>query len=77
MCILITIKFQTNLTIDWDHTPAEYTCYGHKIIPSNIMPRIYCENIPKTYKVKIFYMSLSCTGVIYIWLDTLIRTAAH
>lgn len=41
---------KTNLTIDWDHTPAEYTCYGHKIIPSNIMPRVYCENIPKTYK---------------------------
>ncbi|KAM0733234.1 Tumor protein p53-inducible protein 13 [Formica fusca] len=41
---------KTNLTIDWDHTPAEYTCYGHKITPSMIPPKIYCENIPKTYK---------------------------
>ncbi|KAL6448279.1 hypothetical protein ACFW04_000327 [Cataglyphis niger] len=41
---------KTNLTIDWDHTPAEYTCYGHKITPSNISPKIYCENIPKMYK---------------------------
>ncbi|XP_011874122.1 PREDICTED: uncharacterized protein LOC105565485 [Vollenhovia emeryi] len=42
---------KTNLSIDWDHTPAEYTCYGHNIEPSHIIrPRIYCENIPKMYK---------------------------
>jgi len=41
---------KTNLTIDWDHTPAEYTCYGRNIIPNRIKARIYCENIPKTYK---------------------------
>ncbi|XP_072745291.1 uncharacterized protein [Anoplolepis gracilipes] len=41
---------KTNLTIDWDHTPAEYTCYGHKIIPSKLIPRLYCEKIPKMYK---------------------------
>nr|XP_012225307.1 PREDICTED: uncharacterized protein LOC105673903 [Linepithema humile] len=41
---------KTNLTIDWDNSPSEYTCYGHKITPSIIAPKIYCENIPKTYK---------------------------
>ncbi|XP_018050647.1 PREDICTED: uncharacterized protein LOC108688767 isoform X2 [Atta colombica] len=41
---------KTNLTIDWDHTPSEYTCYDHTIIPSKITARIYCENIPKMYK---------------------------
>jgi len=41
---------KTNLTVDWDHTPAEYTCYGHNIMPSKIMPKIYCEKIPKAYK---------------------------
>ncbi|XP_071652646.1 uncharacterized protein [Temnothorax longispinosus] len=41
---------KTNLTIDWDHTPSEYTCYGHDIMPSKIAPRIYCENIPRAYK---------------------------
>jgi len=43
------------LSIDWDHMPTEYTCYGHNIMPSNITTRIYCENIPKTYKVKLSY----------------------
>lgn len=57
MCIFLYYinsdkMFQTNLTIDWDHTPAEYTCYGSRITPSKITPKIYCENIPKTYKVK-------------------------
>ncbi|XP_028050080.1 uncharacterized protein LOC105836185 isoform X2 [Monomorium pharaonis] len=41
---------KTNLTIDWDYSPSAYTCYGHNIIPNKITPKIYCENIPKTYK---------------------------
>lgn len=41
---------KTNLTVDWDHSSAEYTCYGSTIIPSIITPKIYCETIPKTYK---------------------------
>ncbi|XP_011700226.1 PREDICTED: uncharacterized protein LOC105457318, partial [Wasmannia auropunctata] len=41
---------KTNLTIDWDHNPSEYTCYGHNIVPSKIAARMYCETIPKAYK---------------------------
>lgn len=41
---------KTNLTIDWDHSPSEHTCYGQNIMPNRIIPRIYCENIPRTYK---------------------------
>ncbi|KYN01831.1 hypothetical protein ALC62_07303 [Cyphomyrmex costatus] len=41
---------KTNLTLDWDHTPSEYTCYGHNFMPRKITARIYCENIPKTYR---------------------------
>ncbi|XP_012282558.1 uncharacterized protein LOC105700889 [Orussus abietinus] len=42
---------KTNLTMDWDHSPVNYTCFGRKIIPSYaIKPQIYCESIPKMYK---------------------------
>ncbi|KAL0124369.1 hypothetical protein PUN28_006298 [Cardiocondyla obscurior] len=41
---------KTNLTIDWDGSPSKYTCYGHNIVPRKLTPKIYCENIPKTYK---------------------------
>ncbi|XP_011635651.1 uncharacterized protein LOC105426224 isoform X1 [Pogonomyrmex barbatus] len=41
---------KTNLTVDWNHTPSEYTCYGHNIIPSKITPILYCEKIPKAYQ---------------------------
>lgn len=47
----IAIIFQTNLDVDWDHSPSEYTCYGHEITPNETRPLIYCKPIPKAYKV--------------------------
>ncbi|XP_024945621.1 uncharacterized protein LOC107272421 isoform X2 [Cephus cinctus] len=42
---------KTNLTVDWDNSEVNYTCYGQKIVPSyQIEPLIYCEKIPKAYK---------------------------
>ncbi|OXU17642.1 hypothetical protein TSAR_015970 [Trichomalopsis sarcophagae] len=41
---------KTNLTVDWDHSPTSYTCYGQKIVPdADINPQVYCETIPKNY----------------------------
>ncbi|XP_020278335.1 uncharacterized protein LOC109852012 [Pseudomyrmex gracilis] len=41
---------KTNLTVDWDHSPTEHTCYGHNFVPSDIPAYIYCETIPMMYK---------------------------
>ncbi|EZA55425.1 uncharacterized protein LOC105279169 isoform X2 [Ooceraea biroi] len=42
---------KSNLDIDWgDHSPSEYTCYGHKITPNKTKALIYCKSIPKAYK---------------------------
>ncbi|XP_015121381.1 uncharacterized protein LOC107044130 isoform X2 [Diachasma alloeum] len=42
---------QTNLQVDWDHSPVNYTCYGQKITPdSSNDPTVYCEHIPENYQ---------------------------
>lgn len=42
--------FQTNLQVDWNNSPENYTCYETMIEPSySIRPKIYCEYIPKFY----------------------------
>ncbi|XP_053983537.1 uncharacterized protein LOC128878902 [Hylaeus volcanicus] len=41
---------KTNLTIDWDGSPTNYTCYGKKLMPNiETIPLKYCEQIPKSY----------------------------
>ncbi|XP_043480694.1 uncharacterized protein LOC122510258 [Leptopilina heterotoma] len=41
---------KTNLTVDWDESPADYTCYDRRIKPTyNIDPKFYCEKIPDNY----------------------------
>ncbi|XP_033355164.1 uncharacterized protein LOC117236380 [Bombus vosnesenskii] len=41
---------KTNLTMDWDGNPINYTCYDNKIIPNrNTIALKYCERIPKYY----------------------------
>lgn len=41
---------KTNLTVDWDGSPVDYTCYDRRIIPKpGISPLLYCENIPTAY----------------------------
>ncbi|XP_033219057.1 uncharacterized protein LOC117174252 [Belonocnema kinseyi] len=41
---------KTNLSIDWDHSPVNHTCYGPKITPEySINPHIYCEYISPEY----------------------------
>lgn len=41
---------KTNLTMDWDRSPVNYTCYDRKIVPSvDRLPLKYCEHIPKSY----------------------------
>jgi hypothetical protein len=48
---------QTNLTLDWDYSPGDYTCnnYNRKYLPNaGIRPILECENIPKYYSVSDF-----------------------
>lgn len=41
---------KTNLTMDWDYSPVNYTCFDSKIVPDrNLSPKLYCEMIPKSY----------------------------
>lgn len=41
---------KTNLTLDWNGSPENYTCYNRRIIPNtNIIPILYCENVPTAY----------------------------
>ncbi|PSN39342.1 hypothetical protein C0J52_21869 [Blattella germanica] len=43
---------KTNLTVDWDFSPFDYTCYNptNKFYPDwRIKPILECENIPKHY----------------------------
>ncbi|XP_076647825.1 uncharacterized protein LOC143356206 [Halictus rubicundus] len=41
---------KTNLTMDWNGSPADYTCYQPKFIPNkNVYPTEYCERIPRNY----------------------------
>ncbi|XP_069690765.1 uncharacterized protein [Periplaneta americana] len=43
---------KTNLTMDWDYSPSDYTCYNYnsKIVPDwRIKPILECENIPRYY----------------------------
>ncbi|XP_017760345.1 PREDICTED: uncharacterized protein LOC108550930 isoform X2 [Eufriesea mexicana] len=41
---------KTNLTLDWDGNPINYTCYDKRIVPDrNIIAIKYCERIPKYY----------------------------
>ncbi|XP_076244050.1 uncharacterized protein LOC143185172 [Calliopsis andreniformis] len=41
---------KTNLTMDWDGSPIDYTCYGKKLVPDKeTIPIQYCERIPKNY----------------------------
>ncbi|XP_078046060.1 uncharacterized protein LOC144474736 [Augochlora pura] len=41
---------KTNLTVDWNGSPGDYTCYQPKLIPNkDIYPVEYCEPIPKNY----------------------------
>ncbi|KAJ4432101.1 hypothetical protein ANN_20715 [Periplaneta americana] len=45
---------KTNLTMDWDYSPSNYTCYNYnsKIVPDwRIKPILECENIPRYYTV--------------------------
>jgi hypothetical protein len=54
MCLYFCAVFQTNLTLDWDYSPADYTCYSYnrKYLPDRrIKPILECENIPKYYSV--------------------------
>ncbi|XP_011305041.1 uncharacterized protein [Fopius arisanus] len=40
----------SNLEVDWDHSPVNYTCYGRKITPDlSIASKYYCEHVPKYY----------------------------
>ncbi|XP_076168557.1 uncharacterized protein LOC143147312 [Ptiloglossa arizonensis] len=42
---------KTNLTIDWDGSVVNYTCYQKKFVPNKLkMPLKYYELIPKSYK---------------------------
>ncbi|XP_034949498.1 uncharacterized protein [Chelonus insularis] len=42
---------KTNLIVDWNFSPVNYTCYHEKITPSfAIDPQLYCEHIPPYYK---------------------------
>lgn len=41
---------KTNLTMDWDGSPVNYTCYAPKIIPNKkTIPIQYCEQISRNY----------------------------
>ncbi|XP_066594658.1 uncharacterized protein [Prorops nasuta] len=41
---------KTNLTVDWDYSPVNHTCYSKRIIPDiNTKAKIYCEKIPYSY----------------------------
>ncbi|KZC06978.1 PREDICTED: uncharacterized protein LOC107195223 [Dufourea novaeangliae] len=41
---------RTNLTVDWNGSPADYTCYYEKLRPNKeTIPHLYCEHIPMTY----------------------------
>ena len=41
---------KTNLTIDWNSSPVDHTCYDKKIVPDReTIPVKYCERIPKNY----------------------------
>nr|ARK19811.1 venom protein [Ampulex compressa] len=43
---------KTNLTVDWDRSPIQHTCYDKKILPNaGVRPLKYCEYIPKAYRV--------------------------
>ncbi|KAG7198824.1 hypothetical protein KM043_001795 [Ampulex compressa] len=42
---------KTNLTVDWDRSPIQHTCYDKKILPNaGVRPLKYCEYIPKAYR---------------------------
>lgn len=46
---------KTNLTIDWDYSLADYTCYSYnrKYLPvRRTKPILECENIPKYYSAR-------------------------
>ncbi|KDR15445.1 uncharacterized protein LOC110833602 isoform X1 [Zootermopsis nevadensis] len=46
---------KTNLTLDWDYSPADYTCYTYnrKYLPDRrIKPILECENIPMYYSAR-------------------------
>ncbi|XP_051164179.1 uncharacterized protein LOC127283389 isoform X2 [Leptopilina boulardi] len=44
---------KTNLTVDWNESPIDYTCYGRKIDPNyGIDPQFYCEKIPNNYEAQ-------------------------
>lgn len=40
---------KTNLQIDWDNSPENYTCFERAIEPNDSEEKIYCEYIPKLY----------------------------
>ncbi|XP_046466007.1 uncharacterized protein [Neodiprion pinetum] len=41
---------ETNLRVDWDGSPVNYTCYDKRIVPDySISPMVYCEHIPSGY----------------------------
>ncbi|XP_012264906.2 uncharacterized protein LOC105691173 [Athalia rosae] len=41
---------KTNLRVDWNWSPVNYTCYDEKIVPNYLTrPLIYCEHIPSSY----------------------------
>ncbi|KAK9297439.1 hypothetical protein QLX08_008864 [Tetragonisca angustula] len=41
---------KTNLTVDWDGSPIDYTCYDERITPNRSTTALkYCERIPKHY----------------------------
>lgn len=41
---------KTNLTVDWDGSPINYTCYDKKIVPDReTLAFKYCLHIPKYY----------------------------
>ncbi|XP_023712486.1 uncharacterized protein LOC111867147 isoform X3 [Cryptotermes secundus] len=46
---------KTNLTLDWDYSPGDYTCYSYnrRYLPNaRIKPILECENIPKYYSAR-------------------------
>ncbi|XP_063975327.1 uncharacterized protein LOC135161567 [Diachasmimorpha longicaudata] len=49
---------QTNLEVDWNHSPVNHTCYGQRITPDlSTDPTIYCEHIPENYQALHMCMS--------------------
>lgn len=53
-CIIFWfILLQTNLTIDWDKSVEDYTCFNDIFVPNpTLTAEIVCDDIPKAYHVK-------------------------